>query len=402
MKSQSRSNNETASIDRRSFFKTAGTVAAGAAAAMVPPMPALLSASIAGENQGGVLTRTLGRTGLKVSAIGLGTIPLFRAPRDQAVEVIKKSIDNGITFIDTARGYREGYSEECLGVATKGIRDKLVILSKSGNRTDKIADDVDKSLNALQTDFIDIYCFHSLDSDEQWKKVLGPNGALEALKRAKQAGKIRFIGMSGHRSDFLTECISTGELDVAVTPFNFVFDDAIYDLIPKAKEMNVGLAGIKPFGGGFIQYAELSLRWILQQQFDVTCPGMWQVDEVIQNTRILRDPQPLIATELEYLHEERQLLYYELCRFCNVCKPCPKGIPYLNIVMTPLMLRRQGLALELGERKQKKPLLNALDKIEQCDNCGTCINSCKYHLPIIDLMKNVKRQFYNPIKYYKV
>ena len=392
-------------VDRRTFFKAAGAGALGTLAAgeiRAESETGQLSPEIHGFVENGILKRTLGRTGLKVSAIGLGTIPLFRAPEKQARDVIKKSIDMGINFIDTARYYRDGFSEDRIGEVTPGIRKNLVLLSKSPNRTDKITEDVEKSLKALKTDYIDVYCFHSLDKEDQWEKVLGEKGALEGLKKTQQAGKIGFIGISGHRSDFLTKVISSGEIDVVVTPFNFVFDDGLHDLIPKAKELNVGFAGIKPFAGCFIQHAELSLRWILQQEIDVTVPGMWQLEEVVENTRLLRNPQPLVDTEREFLHEERQVMYYELCRFCNVCKPCPNKVPFLKIVMTPLMLRRQGLALELGERKQKKPLLNAFDKMNDCTECGGCVESCKYHLPIPELMANVKRQYYNPVKYYKI
>ena len=127
-----------------------------------------------------------------------------------------------------------------------------------------------------------------------------------------------------------------------------------------------------------------------------------QVDEVIENTRHLREFLPLNETESFNIWEERQYWYYQLCRFCYQCKPCPQGINYRSIVMMPLMLRRQGFELMLIERKRKFRYLNDMDKAEQCNECGHCVETCKYHLPIPDLIKEAKRNYYNPIKYYKV
>jgi len=172
---------------RRKFLKNAGLLSAGAllnngaiqAAGQTPPPAASTWSGRPLE------PRTLGRTGLKVAPIGLGTIPLFRAPRDQAIDVVRAAGDLGINYIDLARGYRRGLAEEWVGEAIKGRRDRFVIVTKSTDYTSKISDHVELSLKALQTDYIDVYCFHSLMQDEQWKTVIGPNGAMEALKRAQ-------------------------------------------------------------------------------------------------------------------------------------------------------------------------------------------------------------------------
>jgi predicted aldo/keto reductase-like oxidoreductase len=396
--------NARISPGRRNFLKSAGLLSAGAllnkniisgaVAAPPPPPPA---------SQGKALEpRTLGRTGLRVAPIGLGTIPLFRAPREQAIEVVRKCEDQGINYIDLARGYRKGLAEEWVGEAIKGHRDKFVIVTKSTEYTGKIADSVDQSLKALQTDYIDVYCFHSLMQDEQWKTVIGPNGAMEALKRAQKAGKIRFIGISGHRSDQFTEIIKGGDIDLVIMIFNYVFDDALSDLLPTAKKLNVGFAGIKPFAGCFLNQHELSLRWILEHPIDVTVPGMWQVDEVIQNARLLREFTPLNDSEREYLGEERKYWYYRICRVCYQCKPCPRDIRYVSIFMLPLMLRRNGFYLTLDENKGKFKYLNELDKVTKCNNCGLCIETCKYHMPIPDIIRDVKRTYYDVIKLYRV
>ncbi len=386
---------------RRDFLKSAGLLSAGALmnknllSSPYPPQ----SASSPGKT---LEPRTLGRTGLKVAPIGLGTIPLFRAPRDQAMEVVRKAEEQGINYIDLARGYRRGLAEEWVGEAIKGRRDKFVIVTKSTDYTGKVVESVEQSLKALQTDYIDVYCFHSLMQDEQWKTVIGPNGAMEGLKKAQQQGKIRFIGLSGHRSDQFTEIIKGGDIDLIIMIFNFVFDDALYDLLPTAKKLNVGFAGIKPFAGCFLNQHELSLRWILEHPVDVVVPGMWQVDEVIQNARVMKEFTPVNDTEREYLAEEKKYWYYRICRVCYQCKPCPQGIPYTSIFLLPLFLRRNGFYLTLEENKGKFKHLNDLDKIEKCDNCGVCVATCKYHMPIPDIIRDIKRTYYDVIKLYKV
>jgi predicted aldo/keto reductase-like oxidoreductase len=389
---------------RRNFLKNAGLLSAGALLNkdLVKTAAAASPAQVAAARGKGLEPRTLGRTGLKVAPIGLGTIPLFRAPREQAIAVVRKAEEEGINYIDLARGYRRGLAEEWVGEAIKGRRDKFVIVTKSTDYSSKISEHVELSLKALQTDYIDVYCFHSLMQDEQWKKVIGPNGAMEALKAAQKQGKIRFIGLSGHRSDQFTEIIKGGDIDLIIMIFNYVFDDALYDLLPTAKELNVGFAGIKPFAGCFLNQHELSLRWILEHPVDVTVPGMWQVEEVIQNARVLREFVPVNDTEREFLGEEKKYWYYRICRVCYQCKPCPQGIPYASIFMLPLFLRRNGFYLTLEENKGKFKYLNEMDKIEKCDNCGLCIETCKYHMPIPEIIRDVKRTYYDVIKLYKV
>lgn len=394
-------------VDRRTFCKTAGLgtlglMALGAdqrarASSELPPV-------IRGALEDGVLKRTLGRTGLKVSAIGLGTIPIFRAPEAQAVDVIRKSIDQGINYIDTARAYRNGYSEERLGVALNGIRRNVVLATKtrSFDSGEGALKDVETSLKVMNTDYVDIYCLHELCQEKEWEQSIAPKGALEGLKKAKQAGKIRFIGISGHRSGQLTKIVESGEIDVVIIPYNYVFNDADADLWPACAKLNVGMVAIKPFAGGFLNQHSLSLRWNLEKPPHVTVPGMWQIDEVMQNARHLREFLPVSGTELAYLHEERQYWYYQLCRFCYQCQPCPQEIDYRTIVMMPLMLRRQGFEIVLVENGNKLKYLNAMDKIDKCNKCHTCINTCPYHLPITDLIREVKRTYYGPVKYYKV
>jgi len=117
---------------------------------------------------------------------------------------------------------------------------------------------------------------------------------------------------------------------------------------------------------------------------------------------VMREFTPLNETEREFLAEEKKYWYYRLCRVCYQCKPCPQGVPYTSLLLLPLFLRRNGFFLTLVENKGKFKYLNEMDKIEKCDRCGLCIETCKYHLPIPDLIRDVKQTYYDVIKLYRV
>ena len=139
---------------------------------------------------------TLGKTGLKVSRMGLGGIPIQRIDAEGTKTLLHKLADQGVNYIDTARGYT--VSEEYLGYALEGIRDKFILATKSMARTkEAMAADIEKSLNNLRTDHIDLYQVHN-PSMEQLDQVLAAGGALETLQEAKTAGKIGHIGLTAH------------------------------------------------------------------------------------------------------------------------------------------------------------------------------------------------------------
>ena len=139
---------------------------------------------------------TLGKTGLKISRMGFGGIPIQRIDREGTKVLMERLLEEGINYIDTARGYT--VSEEFLGYALEGIRDRFVLATKSMSRTNEaMAADIEKSLSNLRTDYIDLYQVHNPNL-EQLEQVISPGGALEALLEAKEAGKIGHIGLTAH------------------------------------------------------------------------------------------------------------------------------------------------------------------------------------------------------------
>ena len=212
-------------MERRSFLQgaavAAGAVATGSASAAVPPAAQLAPAlpgsanrpadpadlpfvTDAGEMKGEMLYRTLGRTGEKISAIGMGGFHLGKGvlTDDEAVKLIHKGVDRGITFLDNCWDYNEGRSELRMGVALEqaGYRDKVFLMSKMDGRTKKeAADQIDTSLKRLRTDRIDLVQHHEILRYDDPDRVFAEGGAMEAFEEAKKAGKLRYIGFTGHK-----------------------------------------------------------------------------------------------------------------------------------------------------------------------------------------------------------
>ena len=182
---------------------------------------------------------TLGKTGLKVSVIGLGGIPIQRTDVKEAKAVIKECMKQGINFLDTARGY--SVSESFFGEALKDVRGEWIIASKSMSRDyESMKKDIDISLHNLQTDYIDLYQIHNLKIEE-FDIVFGDNGAYKALLEAKKAGKIRHIGATAHSIEAFQRFIEEYEdkIETMMFPFNIVENQAL-ELMHTCHEKNIG------------------------------------------------------------------------------------------------------------------------------------------------------------------
>ena len=159
-----------------------------------------------------MITTRLGKTGLEVSRVGIGGIPLQRPTEDEAIKVVHRALELGVNFIDTAAGY--GNSEERIGralAALVGRRDQVVIATKSGRPSKEGATtELERSLKRLRTDYIDLWQLHNVSSFEKYEQVLGPGGAIEAAQEALQAGKIGHVGISGHNLDVAMEAVKSG------------------------------------------------------------------------------------------------------------------------------------------------------------------------------------------------
>lgn len=333
----------------------------------------------------------LGNTGLKVSRLGFGGIPIQRITQEEATALIHKLPEYGINYIDTARGYT--VSEEYLGIAMEGIRDKFVLATKSMARTrEAMEKDIETSLKNLRTDHIDLYQVHNAPP-AQMNIVTGKGGALEALLEAKAAGKIGHIGITAHEIGTFEMGLEMDWVETIMFPYNFVELQAA-DLIRKCAEKGKGFICMKPLAGGAIENAPLAMRFIASNKdITVNIPGMANEDELKQNVAAACDPAPLSEDDLKEVQNIRDTLGNQFCRRCNYCQPCTMGINISFCFTINGYLTRYGLKdWAIGRYKGMAVEPNA------CIECGMCESRCPYHLPIIEMLKDVYSNFQKEMK----
>lgn len=329
---------------------------------------------------------TLGKTGLKISRLGFGGIPIQRADAATTKELMKVMVEKGINYIDTARGYT--VSESYLGEALEGYRDKFILATKSMARNkDGMAADIETSLKNLRTDYIDIYQVHN-PSLEQLEQVMAPGGALEALIEAKEAGKIGHIGLTGHTMELFEKAVGLPWVETFMFPYNIVERQG-EELMRKCTENNIGFIVMKPLAGGAIEDANLALRFICANpDVSVVIPGMYDVKEIDMNLAATEDTSPLSEEELKKMEEIREQLGSNFCRRCNYCQPCSAGINISSVFLLQGYLDRYGLGDWARTRYE------ALDvKAGACVECGACEPRCPYNLPIREMLKEAAGKF---------
>ena len=329
---------------------------------------------------------TLGKTGLKISRLGFGGIPIQRVDAAAAKELLDAIRAAGINYIDTARGYT--VSEELIGQAIEGHRDDFVLATKSMSRDRAgMERDIGISLENLRTDHIDLYQVHNPNL-EQVEQVCAPGGALEALLEAKSAGKIGHLGLTAHSVEVFRRALELPWVETIMFPYNLVENQG-EELMAQAKAQGVAVIAMKPLAGGAIEDARLALRYINRNaNVTVVIPGMYSPEEVKQNLEAMEDATSLSAAEEEQIAEIRRQLGTNFCRRCNYCAPCTVGIGIPNVFLFQGYLRRYGLE---GWARDRYGALAA--KAGDCVECGACEERCPYHLPIREMLKSAARDF---------
>jgi len=328
----------------------------------------------------------LGKTGLKISRMGFGGIPIQRIDKEGTKKLLEKMRDAGVNYIDTARGYT--VSEEYLGYALAGMRDKFVLATKSMARTKEAMEkDIATSLKNLGTDYIDLYQVHN-PSAADLQTVLAPGGALEALQEAKKAGKIGHIGITLHLQELFRQAVEMDWVETIMFPYNLVETQG-EDLIAVCKQKNIGFICMKPLAGGAIDDAQLALRFVAANpNVGVVIPGMAEERELTQNLEAMENTAPLTTAELDKIQEIRKFLGTNFCRRCNYCAPCAAGISIPAVFMMEGYYTRYNLQQWASDR------YHAMDKkASDCVDCGVCETRCPYQLPIREMMKNAKKVF---------
>ncbi len=326
--------------------------------------------------------RILGKTGLKISRLGFGGIPIQKIDAEGTKKLIDKLINQGVNFIDTARGYT--VSEEYLGFALQGIRDKFVLATKSMARTkEAMAKDIDVSLRNLRTDYIDLYQVHNPGAKDL-EQVIAEGGALEALFEAKAEGKIGHIGITLHSLDLFRQAIDLPWVETIMFPYSIVETQG-EDLIAQCAQKNIGFICMKPLAGGAIEDANTAMRFIVSNpSVTVIIPGMADEAEITQNAAAISDTTPLTAEEQNKIANIKALLGTNFCRRCNYCAPCTAGINISAVFLFEGYYSRYDLKEWASDRYS-----NLAKTASDCIECGVCESRCPYNLPIREMLKKV-------------
>lgn len=328
--------------------------------------------------------RTLGKTGLKISRMGFGGIPIQKIDEEGTRKLLHEMMEKGVNYIDSARGYT--VSEQYIGYGLEGIRDKFVLATKSMSRTkEAMAADIETSLGNFRTDYIDLYQVHN-PSMEQLDQVMGEGGALEALMEARAAGKIGHIGLTAHSTEVFERALELDWVETIMFPYNIVEQQGA-ELIHKCAEKNIGFIVMKPLAGGAIEDASLAFRYVCSNpDVTVVIPGMAEIRELEQNLAACSNTEPLTQEELKEMDKVREQLGTDFCRRCNYCAPCTVGINIPSVFLFAGYLQRYDLADWAKDRYSTLKV-----KASACIGCGKCEPRCPYHLPIREKLKKCAR-----------
>ncbi len=327
----------------------------------------------------------LGNT-LDISIIGFGGIPIQRVSYQEAAELLQIAKDQGLNFIDTARGYAS--SEEKIGYALEQVGGGFIIASKSMARdAHGFKKELNQSLSNLRTESIDLYQFHNVSTDDAYQQIMEAGGAYEAAIEAQNAGLIKHLGFTSHKPHLAKKAVESGKFISIQIPFNAV-EDQFLEVIRMAADRNIATIIMKPLAGGAISTADLALRYILQFNVTTVIPGMQNASEVTENANVGNNVKPLTAVEQEKLFEQAKLLGDRFCRRCEYCLPCPQGIKIPTMFIFDGYYSRYNLQEWARERYWTQPA-TAVD----CQDCGLCETRCPYQLPIRQMLKEVVEHF---------
>jgi predicted aldo/keto reductase-like oxidoreductase len=276
-----------------------------------------VAASLQAETRDGVIYRNLGSTGERVSAIGLGGFHIGVPKEDEGIRIIRTALDRGITFLDNSWDYHDGGSEVCMGKALRdGYRSKAFLMTKYNGRTRaSAAQQIDDSLRRLQTDHIDLIQFHENIRMTDPDKYFAPGGAHEAVIAAKKAGKVRYVGFTGHKDPsihlhMLDMAKKNGfHFDSCQMPLNVLdynFRSFAHQVVPRLVAEKTAVLGMKPLAMGLIfklngVNAIDCLHYALNLPTSVVMNGCDSMERLEQAFQAMKTFKPMSVTEVETL-----------------------------------------------------------------------------------------------------
>jgi len=338
----------------------------------------------------------LGRTEMMISKLGFGGIPIQRLSEDGAVAIIKRCLELGISFLDTANAYTT--SEERIGKAIKGRkREEIIIATKSGSRS---REDLEKhlklSLEHLGTDYIDLYQFHNVTDSNSLDRILAPDGPMAAVEEAKQAGVIRHIGVTSHSLDMAKELVKSDRFETIMFPFNFVANEPADELLPLCREHDVGFIAMKPLEGGMLDNITIAFKYLFQFPDIVSIPGIEKIPEIEEIAQVLMGPREMTEAEQREMQRLRDELGTRFCRRCDYCQPCTEEIAISTVMRFNSFFKRMP-----PESVFSGWLADGMERAANCTECGDCEERCPYHLPIREMIAEQVQWFQEAKKEYE-
>lgn len=368
--------------------------------------------------------RTLGRTGLQVSAIGLGTEHLLEQPRERAIEVVHTAIERGVNYFDVFWAHPQ--FRDTMGAAFRGHRDQVILAAHLGATVEDGQGSRTRDpqlairffhdfLTRYHTDHTDILMLHNCDEQDDYEAIMRPGGLADLTDRLRQEGKARFVGFSGHTVSTALQAVESGRVDLLMFPINLAGHSVPgkADLLNACVAHNVALVAMKPYAGGmlFMRERELPMNiWtsgggeyklekpastitpvqclsytLAQNGVSTTVPGCRTIDELDaalaywQATEEEKDFAPLLAGFQHAVRGE--------CVYCNHCLPCPSHIDIGQTIRLYELARRQFTA------EVRAAYRAMLANADDCIQCGDCETRCPFGVSVIGKMEEAARLF---------
>ena len=327
----------------------------------------------------------LGSTGITIEKNGFGCLPIQRVTKEEAARLLRKALDGGMNYFDTARAYSD--SEEKVGYAFAGMRDKVVIATKSHAQTGaEMRAHLETSLKELNTDYIDIYQFHN---PAFVPRPGGADGLYDAALEAQAQGKIRHIGITNHRLAVAREAIDSGLYATLQFPYSYLSGPQEQELVEMCERAGMGFVAMKGMAGGLLRDGIAAAAFMALQPIVVPIWGVqheWELDQFLS---CVPDAPAMTEERLALIEKDRAELTGSFCRSCGYCMPCPVGIQINQCARMSLMLRRMPAADYLTEYWQEE-----MKKIEHCLQCGKCASKCPYGLNTPRLLQDNYKEYW--------
>ena len=314
---------------------------------------------------------TLGSTGIQTPQNAFGALPIQRVSTEEAVKILHRAYEGGMTFFDTARAYSD--SEEKMGEAFGHMRNKIYIATKTAATTpDEFWRQLETSLHLLRTDYLDLYQFHCVN---QCYRPEDGTGMYECMLKAKEQGMIRHIGVTAHKIDIAEECVASGLYETMQFPFSYLSSVQELKLVEACSKQNMGFIAMKALSGGLITNSAAAYAHAAQYENVLPIWGVQRESELDEFLSYIDNPPEMTEEITELIRRDREELSGDFCRGCGYCMPCPAGIEINNCARMSLLLRRSPSKLQLTEEVQAK-----MNKIKNCLHCNKCKSKCPYGL----------------------